>query len=53
MQYLGEHFREDLSLDAAAERFFVSKHPLSRLFSSSVGTSMYRYIRRKRLHTNT
>lgn len=49
MRYLGEHFRENISLDAVAERFFVSKYYLSHLFSSSVGTSMYRYILLKRL----
>ena len=49
LRYLGEHFRENISLDAVAERFFVSKYHLSHLFSSSVGTSMYRYILLKRL----
>lgn len=47
--YLGEHYREELSLGAVADRFFVSKYYLSHLFSRSVGTSMYRYILLKRL----
>lgn len=47
--YLGEHYREELTLDAVAKRFFVSKYYLSHLFSRSVGTSMYRYILLKRL----
>lgn len=49
LRYLGEHFREELTLDAVAERFYVSKYHLSHLFSRSVGTSMYRYILLKRL----
>ena len=47
--YLGDHYREELTLDAVAERFYVSKYHLSHLFSRSVGTSMYRYILLKRL----
>lgn len=49
LRYLGEHYRDELSLDAVAARFYVSKYYLSHLFSSSVGTSMYRYILLKRL----
>lgn len=49
LRYLGEHYREELTLDAVAERFYVSKYHLSHLFSRSVGTSMYRYIMLKRL----
>lgn len=49
LQYLGENFREELSLDAVADRFFVSKYYLSHLFSESVGTSLYRYVLLKRL----
>ena len=49
LRYLGEHYRQQLTLDAVAERFFVSKYHLSHLFSYSVGTSMYRYILLKRL----
>ena len=49
LRYLGEHYREELSVDAVAERFYVSKFHLSHLFSRSVGTSMYRYILLKRL----
>lgn len=49
VDYLGAHFREALSLDALAERFYVSKYHLSHQFSSGVGTSVYRYILLKRL----
>ena len=49
ISYLGDHFREEVSLDALAERFFVSKYHLSHQFSRSVGTGVYRYILLKRL----
>ncbi len=49
VEYIGEHFSEDLSLDNLAERFFVSKYHLSHEFSNNVGTSVYRYITLKRL----
>lgn len=47
--YLNGHFREQISLDALAEHFYVSKYHLSHQFSRSVGTSVYRYILLKRL----
>lgn len=41
--------REEISLDALVELFFVSKYHLSHQFSQSVGTSVYRYVLLKRL----
>ena len=49
LEYIGEHFCEELSLDSLAERFYVSKYHLSHTFQSAVGTSVYRYIILKRL----
>lgn len=49
VDYLGAHYREEISLDALAERFYVSKYHLSHQFSRAVGTSVYRYILLKRL----
>lgn len=49
VEYISEHFNENLSLDGIAEKFFVSKYHLSHEFSSNVGTSVYRYIILKRL----
>ena len=49
VEYIGEHFDEELSLDKLAEKFFVSKYHLSHEFSNDVGTSVYRYIMLKRL----
>ena len=49
LHYIGEHYREEISLDELAERFYVSKYHLSHLFRQTVGVSVYRYILLKRL----
>ncbi len=49
LAYIGEHYREELSLDSLAAAFFVSKSYLSHLFRQSVGTGVYRCILLKRL----
>ena len=49
VEYIGTHYGEPLSLEALAERFFVSKYHLSHEFSRLVGTSVHRYIIKKRL----
>ena len=49
LTYIGEHYREELSLDMLAQRFYVSKYHLSHEFSRTVGVSVYRYILLKRL----
>ena len=47
--YINEHYKENLTLDTLANRFFVSKYHLSREFQRLVGTSVHRYIVQKRL----
>lgn len=49
LDYIGEHFNEELSLDFLASEFFVSKYHLSHEFSKATGTGVYRYILLKRL----
>ena len=49
LDYIGEHFNEELSLDLLAKEFFVSKYHLSHEFSKATGTGVYRYILLKRL----
>lgn len=49
IDYVNLHYGEQLSLDMLAERFFVSKYHLSHEFNRQVGTSIYRYIQKKRL----
>lgn len=47
--YINEHYKENLSLDDLANRFFISKYHLAREFQRLVGTSVHRYIIQKRL----
>lgn len=49
LNYINEHYHEELSLDLLASRFFVNKYHLSHEFNRLVGTSIYRYIIQKRL----
>lgn len=49
LEFIGEHYSEELSLDILAKNFFVSKYHLSHEFSREMGTSVYRYITLKRL----
>lgn len=49
IDYVNLHYGEPLSLDMLADRFFVSKYHLSHEFNRQVGTSIYRYIQKKRL----
>lgn len=47
--YINLHYSEVLSLESLADRFFVSKYHLSHEFQRQVGTSVCRYIQKKRL----
>lgn len=49
VSYISLHYSEPLSLDSLAERFFISKYHLSHEFQRQVGTSVCRYIQKKRL----
>ena len=49
LAYIGTHYQEDLTLEALAAEFFVSKYHLSHEFSHRVGTSVYRYVIFRRL----
>lgn len=49
LAYINDHYHEELSLDALASKFFISKYHLSHEFNRLVGTSVYRYIIQKRL----
>ena len=49
LDYINDHYDEELTLDGLANRFFISKYHLSREFGRLVGTSVHRYIIQKRL----
>ncbi|MBR2634881.1 MAG: helix-turn-helix domain-containing protein [Clostridia bacterium] len=47
--YLNEHLTEPLSLDEICARFYVSKAQLNRKFKSVTGSTVWEYIKTKRL----
>lgn len=49
IEYINLHYSEPLSLDLLADEFFISKYHLSHEFQRQVGTSVGRYIQKKRL----
>ncbi len=49
VEYINRHYSEPLSLESLAELVYVSKYHLSHEFNRQVGTSVYRYIQKKRL----
>lgn len=49
LDYINEHYSENLSLEGLAKRFFISKYHLSHEFSRAIGTGVYRYIMLRRL----
>ena len=49
VRYISTHYGEPLSLDQLSERFYVSRSHLSHEFHRQTGTSVYRYIQKKRL----
>ncbi len=51
LDYINEHYSENLSLEGLAKRFFISKYHLSHEFSRAIGTGVYRYIMLRRLTT--
>lgn len=51
-EYINAHLEEDLSLDALAREFFVSKYHISHVFKENMGISVHRYVMKKRLHAS-
>lgn len=48
--YINSHLEDDLSLDALADFFFVSKYHISHVFKNNMGISLHQYVLKKRLH---
>ena len=48
-EYLGQHFIDFCGLDALADRFFITKHYLCRLFKKETGLSVVTYVNAQRL----
>ena len=49
LSYINENLRGDLTVDALAERLYLSKYHFMRLFKAQTGATVHAYIRQKRL----
>ncbi len=49
LSYINENFIQELSVDALADQVFLSKYHFMRLFKAQTGTTVYAYVRQKRL----
>ncbi len=49
MDYIRSHAAEDLSIDALAEHFYMSKYHMMHLFREETGQSIYGYLTQQRL----
>lgn len=47
--YINQHLTENITLDALCEKFYVSKVHLNRIFTKSIGTTVFEYIAYKRI----
>ena len=48
-EYINAHFKEELTVNDLAERFYMDKNTLTRQFKRIIGMTPGDYIRRKRL----
>lgn len=49
LRYIDSHLAEDLSIDALAEQFYLSKYHMMRVFRAETGTSIHTYLSDRRL----
>ncbi len=49
MRYMDGHLTEDLDVDLLAERFYVSKYHMMRLFRQETGFTVHTYLLQRRL----
>ncbi len=49
LSYINEHLREPLTVEALAERFYMSPYHFMRLFKAQTGSTVHAYVRQKRL----
>ncbi len=49
MAYINDHLEEELTVEAIAERFYLSKFHMMRLFRAGTGSSVVGYITHRRL----
>ena len=49
LRYLDQHLTEEVSIDALAEQFFISKYHMMRRFRKETGTTIHAYLSERRL----
>ena len=49
VRYLDRHLTEDICIDSLAERFYLSKYHMMRLFRRETGTTIHGYLTERRL----
>ena len=49
LSYINENFRSPLTVEQLAERVYLSRYHFMRLFKTQTGTTVYAYVRQKRL----
>lgn len=49
MHYIDRHLSDDLDIDALAERFYISKYHMMRLFHRETGFTIHNYLTQRRL----
>lgn len=49
MKYLNRNLTEEIDIDRLAERFFISKYYMMRLFARETGTTIHAYLTQQRL----
>ena len=50
IEYINDHLTEPISIDHLAEKFFLSKFYMMRMFHADTGYTIHNYITEKRLH---
>ena len=49
IHYINQNLTSDLSVDLLAQKFYISKYHMMRLFKAETGCTVYSYIKEKRL----
>ena len=49
LSYINEHLGQDLSVEALAERVYLSRYHFMRLFKAQTGSTVHAYVQQKRL----
>lgn len=49
IHYINNNFSENISLDDLAERFYISKYHICKIFKEATGHTVHSYITRKRI----